>query len=329
LRVTDFEGSWLYGPKAFAEITGRKKLWAGPSRAVDWLQTCSRRRSCPLCGEDATRRLFAAPGGVYERCGVCGMVYVPLVPTEADLEQFYRSAPEPQQWAKVVQINRIENMLDRRKFWWALDRAGWQDPRAGRLLDVGCSTGTLLSVADAMKGSKPGLALVGVEPNDSARGTAQEFVSGGTFLRRLDLVDGYFDLVSLWEVVEHVLDPVQMLRDAVAHLARHRGATLMVCVPNINSLAARLLHESAPMFGPGHVNMFSPDTLRSAILEALPGAKITMTSIISWSKEIRNWMNLTGPFEENDPQDMGEEFDPEAICKENLEGYKLVAWARA
>ena len=325
MKITDFEGGWNFGPKTFAEITGRKRLWAGKNRAEDWVRICNNRRPCPLCGETNPRALFVAPGGAYERCSVCGMVYVPNVPTEADLENFYQSAPEPQEWAAKIQDNKIEKTLDRRKFWWALERAGWTDPRARRLLDIGCSTGTLLEVAGDMRPEAE--ALVGVEPNPTARTKAR--VASPDVLPRLDLVDGQFDIVVMWEVLEHVLDPRDMLEAAVHRLARHRGATLMVCVPNIGSLAAKILHEKAPMFGPGHLNMYSPDTLRSAILDAMPGAKVTVTSIVSWSKEIRNWMNLLGPFDADDPQDLGEEFDPETICKNNLEGYKLVAWARS
>lgn len=323
MRITDFEGGFLFGPKTFAEITGRKKLWAGKNRAEDWIGICKNRRPCPLCGEANPRALFVAPGGAYERCQACGMVYVPNVPSEADLERFYQSAPEPQEWAARIQDNKIEKMLDRRKFWWALERAGWHDVRADHLLDVGCSTGTLLEVAGDMNPMVK--ALVGVEPNDVARAKAAEVADH--VYASLEALEGCFHIVTLWEVLEHVIDPAQMLAKLTEFM--RRGSTLVVCVPNINSLAARMLHEKAPMFGPGHLNMYSPDTLRSAILTAMPGAKITMTSIISWSKEIRNWMNLTGPFDADDPRDLGEEFDPETICKNNLEGYKLVAWARA
>lgn len=324
MRPIDFDGGFTYGPKTFAQVTGRKRLWAGKSRAEDWLALCRERRACPLCGERESRQLFNAPGGTYERCSVCGMVYVPAVPTAEDLETFYREAPEPQAWAAEVQEGRIEKMLDRRKFWWALERAGWTDLRARRLLDIGCSTGTLLEVAGDMRPDAE--ILVGVEPNPTAR--AKACTASPDIFPHLSEVGGQFDIVVMWEVLEHVLDPQDMLEAAVHRLARHRGATFMICVPNINSLAARILHEKAPMFGPGHLNMYSPDTLRSAILDAMPGAKVTMTSIVSWSKEIRNWMNLLGPFDADDPQDLGEEFDPETICKNNLEGYKLVAWAR-
>lgn len=323
MRITDWEGGWLFGPKTFSEITGRKKLWAGENRALDWIGICKNRRPCPLCGESSDPcLLFVAPGGNYERCHVCGMVYTGHVPTEADLENFYQSAPEPQEWAAKIQDNKIEKMLDRRKFWWALERTGWYNCHGGRLLDVGCSTGTLLEVAGDMNPAAE--VRVGVELNDVARAKAEEVAD--QVYPSLEALEGYFNVVTLWEVLEHVIDPAKMLAK-LTEFVRH-GSTLVVCVPNINSLAARMLHEKAPMFGPGHLNMYSPDTLRSAILTALPGAKITMTSIISWSKEIRNWMNLTGPFDADDPRDLGEEFDPETICKNNLEGYKLVAWAR-
>jgi SAM-dependent methyltransferase len=326
MRITDFEGSWLLGPKTFAEITGRKRLWAGKGREQDWLTICTDRRACPLCGEANPRPLFSSPGGVYERCLVCGMVYVANVPTPEFLDGFYRGAPEPQEWAERVQQNRIEKMLDRRKFWWALDRAGWKDPRMRGLLDIGCSTGTLLETAADMRLGDD-VKLVGVETNDTARTKAAEVATD--VHRSIKEVPFTSDLVVLWEVLEHVLDPRKFLQEAVYRLAPHRGATLMICVPNIDSLAARVLHEKAPMFGPGHLNMYGPDTLRSAILEALPGAKISMTSIVSWSKEVRNWMSLLGPFDADDPKDLGEDFDPETICKGNLEGYKLVAWAKA
>jgi len=83
------------------------------------------------------------------------------------------------------------------------------------------------------------------------------------------------------------------------------------------------------MFGLGHVNMWDQCTLRRFILGRLPGAEIEMYSIVSWSKELLNWMSFKDPFASDNPPFAERVLASalESIYRELL-GYKLVAIVR-
>jgi SAM-dependent methyltransferase len=73
-----------------------------------------------------------------------------------------------------------------------------------------------------------------------------------------------FDAVALLSVLEHTNEPRRMLGD-VARVLRP-GGTVYVVVPNVESLACRVLHERARTFdGRNHLVYFSPATLRDCL----------------------------------------------------------------
>ena len=79
-----------------------------------------------------------------------------------------------------------------------------------RLLDVGCSNGAFIHVANKM-----GMNCEGVEPAKEAAQAAQEAglkVSHG-FLEEVRLPDNSFDVITLFEVIEHLKDPLSLLKE--------------------------------------------------------------------------------------------------------------------
>jgi hypothetical protein len=78
------------------------------------------------------------------------------------------------------------------------------------------------------------------------------------------LPPGAFDLVSFWETLEHIADPLGALREFVPHLAD--DGLVAITVPNMGSLQARIMRESCSWIHggyntPGHVNLFHVSAL--------------------------------------------------------------------
>lgn len=141
---------------------------------------------------------------------------------------------------------------------------------AGRdVLDVGCNTGygTIRFVPVARR-------VVGVDVSpraiDAARQRAvdgrPEFVLGSGF--ELPLGDAEFDLVTSFQVLEHVPDPLAFL----ANLARvtRPGGQIILATPNA---AIRLYPGMAP-WNRFHVHEYLADELRSLLLEVFPVVKV-------------------------------------------------------
>jgi ubiquinone/menaquinone biosynthesis C-methylase UbiE len=100
----------------------------------------------------------------------------------------------------------------------------------GRVLDVGCGGG---SVAKAVKRERPDLEVFGCDLSESALKIAGASPNGVDFrlatAERLPFDDGTFDLVWIFDVLEHVEDPERVLREVTRVLKP--GGTFHIVLP--------------------------------------------------------------------------------------------------
>jgi SAM-dependent methyltransferase len=237
--------------------TGRNRYFEARERELEALVP-TRAVDCPLCGSGKHEPLFTKHGFTFVRCTDCSLVFVnPQLEEEVVLEE-YRSALTNDLWFDVLTSDR-QQQLDRAKFGEVLDAL---EPYRGRLLDVGCSIGLFLHLA-----GERGWDGIGLEPAPRAREHARQVYGLDVRPERLAearFVDGSFDAVALLSVLEHATDPLALLREC-ARVLRPGGA-LYVIVPNVESLACRVLGEQARTFdGRNHLVYFSAATLADAL----------------------------------------------------------------
>jgi SAM-dependent methyltransferase len=136
-------------------------------------------------------------------------------------------------------------------------------PEASSLLDVGAANGLLVEEA-----SREGLRGVGVEPSRvlaaEARDRSLEVHPG--VLPHPALVGRRFDVVTLVDVIEHVADPVELLRLAREQLTE--DGCVLVVTPDIASVAARVLGRRWWHLRLAHVGYFTRTTLTRALAGA-------------------------------------------------------------
>jgi len=133
----------------------------------------------------------------------------------------------------------------------------------GDLLDVGCSTGFFLRVA-----REAGWRVTGLEPSQWAGGLARAEglrVVEGTLEQRA-LGDERFDVVTLWDVIEHVRDPRGALRAAFELL--RPGGVIALTTMDIESLVARLLGARWPHLMRMHLCYFARRHMRELAASA-------------------------------------------------------------
>lgn len=128
--------------------------------------------------------------------------------------------------------------------------------QSGRILDVGCGPGFLLSAVGS-DWEKHG---VEVSEFAASHAAAHGAIFNGT-LAEASYSSGYFDVVVLHHVIEHVADPMALLRE-VRRVMSEEGL-LILATPNFDSGCARrfgenyrLLHDRT------HISLFSDDTMR-------------------------------------------------------------------
>jgi 2-polyprenyl-3-methyl-5-hydroxy-6-metoxy-1,4-benzoquinol methylase len=129
----------------------------------------------------------------------------------------------------------------------------------GAVLDVGCSTGAFLfQLTNQFSGQYEALGTDASGPAldyAESRGLA---VIRGNFLEQ-DFGRRKFRAITFWAVLEHVLEPKKFVEKAFAVL--QPGGLCFVLVPNMESLAVRLLGSRYRYIYPQHLNYFTRKTL--------------------------------------------------------------------
>lgn len=236
-----------------------------PSLTVDF-------QSCRLCGSELLRPVMCDErrGQEYHivRCEACDLVqtvehYADVSPDYVDLDdgaidhdrlwcQGEHKQPAFLQWRAAA-----------RKF----------IGTGARVLDVGCGTGGFLDFA-----LKEGFRVYGFDASRAQAAYARKRFpnvrhaeSFNAYLLELGERDLKIDIVTLWDVLEHIRDPLEFLKDAAGVL--NPGGYLFVSVPNGRAIAwksiiYRLRRKPMDLIPWEHVFYYSPSALQRCLQQA-------------------------------------------------------------
>lgn len=260
--------------------------------------------TCNLCQHDEAALVFEVRDWLLNkpentsrlvRCQNCGLIYQNPRPTPEEIGQFY--PPEYENF-EVDQEKNKSSRLMQRVMQYGINkrrRAVLREKTSGSLLDVGCATGIFLETMRAA----PGWQLKGVEISDHAASIAREQknldVVTGT-LEQAKFADSQFDVVTLWDVLEHLHDPAGSLKEIRRILKP--GGVLVFRVPNGGSLDARLFGPYwAGLEPPRHLFVFDQKTLTAFLSNAGFTVKRMSCEIGSYPTfvlSLRFWMTGRG-----------------------------------
>ena len=272
-RKNEFDASLTVGVERFHRETGRDRHLAEEMEALAnslidpatglLMAEKARDRECPVCGGSFSRPIFIKAGFPHGRCPECELIYVNPVLNDQAAREYYR---EESSWARVLESD-LQKKFDRLKFQYGLDAAlplinRDPDPLFS-LLDIGAGTGLFAESA-----RDRGLKTTVLELNrENARKMREK---GFTVLERplgeAGPFSEKFDLVTLWEVLEHIVEPRELL-EQIYRLMTPAGV-LLILVPNADALITRILHEKSGTFGGhSHVQFFNINTLTRLLAE--------------------------------------------------------------
>lgn len=224
---------------------------------------------CPLCGSEELRVAFEEPPYRVLRCQGCGLGLVSPRRGEEDLAALYI---DNSYWRsgspKTLGYHdyRGDESLYLDTFRKRLDYVLAEGPGSGAALDVGCAAGFCMQVM-----RERGFDAHGVEVSPTIASFASErFGFDTVHLGTLDTAPWEphsFELVTMWDVVEHVVDPRALLLKARALLKS--DGLLVVETQNIDSAFARLLGPRWHHYKHAeHIYHFTPTTIKRLLGEA-------------------------------------------------------------
>jgi SAM-dependent methyltransferase len=216
--------------------------------------------ACPVCAAGTTDVLARIKGAPLRRCADCGHRFLETAtPSTNDViyNDHYAGFREDPVFRREAARVVAEELLARRK------------PPA-RLLDVGCGNGEFLTIA-----REAGFSALGVDVSPAAgelchkRGLEVRIGD----VRSTDVVgqDERFDLITFWDVVEHLVEPVTFLARAHALLAD--GGYLLVKTPATSEASVRVAARvprvaGALLSAPSHVQYFERHGLNTLLRRA-------------------------------------------------------------
>jgi SAM-dependent methyltransferase len=173
-------------------------------------------------------------------------------------EIYNQSYYEAWEWERrgVVQAAKARTMLQALRV---------TEPRPGaRLLDVGCAQGEFAAAALAL-----GLRVSGVDLNPDAVRRARERVPQATFYcgeLQPQVVGSNWDMITMFDLIEHVRDPIGTLRQAASVLAP--TGRLVIATPATDSMVHRLCGRFWPQYREEHLVLFSSLGMQEALSAA-------------------------------------------------------------
>lgn len=194
----------------------------------------------------------------YVQCQNCGLIFQHPPALTTDINEYY-----PERYSPYISKNEINQMSIIHKIianYGISKRCNiiYKFKKSGSILDVGCSTGLFL---DRLQKTGNWI-CTGIEPNEYAAKIAQSYglnVIQGT-LENIKIKESQFDVITLWDVLEHIPNPNRDL--TIIHKLLKNDGILFIRVPNYDSIDAKLFGPLWAGFDPPrHYFVFSKSTL--------------------------------------------------------------------
>ncbi len=210
---------------------------------------------CLVCPAERPKPLFRRSGKRFWICRSCELVFVhdiypEFVQDDDTLAQDYefgtlrKAKPRAlRKWDEL--LNELEPQLE-----------------TGRLLEVGCGQGLFLEHARARGWEVTGVDLL--EPLAALARTERGLDARTGELADAALPSGTFDVVYSSEVIEHVIDPIALLREMYRVL--RPGGLAVLLTGNARSWSSRVRGGSWSYYEfktHGHIRFFNPKAARA------------------------------------------------------------------
>ncbi len=206
--------------------------------------------NCPVCHSNILSNEFVINNFTIIKCEQCKLMFVKEKVSQQELDSYYKQ--ERWNWAYLDS----ENMENLKYYYRNLRDIIVKKVGGGTILDIGCNAGYFLDVMD-------GFERYGIERSESAGKIAKERYGDNIFIGKFeDYKNPYFlfDCITMQDVLDHVTDPVTVLKKC-NRLLKPNGI-LVVKVHDMDSLYAKVMGKNYYAFiPPGHLFYFNKNSI--------------------------------------------------------------------
>tara|TARA_Y100000768_G_scaffold302319_1_gene236169 strand:- start:8258 stop:9226 length:969 start_codon:yes stop_codon:yes gene_type:complete len=194
-------------------------------------------RGCLLCKSKSSQEVYKIDGFTYHECLSCMSIYTKPHLREVVLDNLYSDGTYQVYQDKLVKKGKKirKEILEERKY---LQIKQFLSKKTPKLLDIGCGSGTFLDIC-----KQNGWHVEGVDPSPTVKQTVFENYSikvhQGDFNQMK--FNKSFDVITLWGVLEHVADPIAMMKRVKASLKRN--GMVIFEVPSANCFISEYLRK--------------------------------------------------------------------------------------
>jgi SAM-dependent methyltransferase len=245
--------------------------------------------ACNNCGADDTRPLFQGKDRLLNgtqifqdvRCQRCGLIYLNPRPTLDEITQYYPTEYEP--FTRHEHLQSLSARINYRISFNKRRRIASRGLRPGRLLDIGSGSGDFL-----LEMRNAGWEVEGLDTSPAACEVARtrglDTFRGQLF--DVPFPDQSFDLITMWDVLEHVHDPMAHL-ECICRLLKPTGR-FVVTLPNPESLDLMVFEDFwAGLDFPRHLFVYPRKTLTAMIEKA--GMEVVSVHCVTGGPRVSTW----------------------------------------
>ena len=190
------------------------------------------------------------------KCLHCGLVFNETRHDAEKLLDFYSDVEDP------TYLKNIDSRF--KTFRYNFEKIKPRLPASGKLLDIGSYCGVSLKVAH-----ENGFETLGVEPSKWAARYSEEVMQERVFqgtLRDLPAEEGPFDVITMWDVMEHLPHPVEEMKRI--HSRLKPGGVFVFSTLFIDNWYPKIMKERWPWYMDMHLFYFTLDALSQLLTKA-------------------------------------------------------------
>ncbi|VAW73184.1 hypothetical protein MNBD_GAMMA15-623 [hydrothermal vent metagenome] len=191
-------------------------------------------KNCLACGNQKLEKSNFLVGREFPlwHCTGCGFGFVEFTPeynNENAFDEYWDDVNQKIYTQKSV-VNELEDK-------YLVYFKKLKNVKNKRLLDVGSGAGICVNTAN-----QSGFDAMGVEPSENGVQLSQKTYGinvANDLLRADDNLPRDFGVLTLWDVIEHVMDPEELINTCAAHIEEH--GYLVLETPNEGALVRKLV----------------------------------------------------------------------------------------